>query len=81
MSPENQGVFQLLKEIISGLLCHSSTASIWSSFAHHICLVGTEKHKLKSKVVTEDNKDKYWNMGIYEVLNGKISVCLDSSRV
>jgi len=81
MSLENCGVFQFLKEVAFRHLCHSSTASVCDSFAHHICLVGTEKHKLKSKVVTEDNKDKYWNMGIYEVLNGKISVCLDSSRV
>ncbi len=29
MSPGNQGVFQLLKEVTLLLLCHSSTASVY----------------------------------------------------
>jgi hypothetical protein len=35
MSPENQGVFQLLKEVTLRMLCHSSTASVLGSFARH----------------------------------------------
>jgi hypothetical protein len=35
MSPENQGVFQLLKEVTLRQLCHSSTASILDNFARH----------------------------------------------
>ncbi len=35
MSPENQGVFQLPKELTMLLLCHSSTAFVCGSFARH----------------------------------------------
>ncbi len=35
MSPENQGVFQLMKEVILRLLCYSSTAFICGSFTSH----------------------------------------------
>jgi len=35
VSLENQGVFQLLKEVTLRLSCHSSSASICGSFAHH----------------------------------------------
>jgi len=35
MSPENQGVFQLLNEVTFFMFYHSSTASVWGSFARH----------------------------------------------
>jgi hypothetical protein len=35
MSPENQGVFWLLKEVALRMLCYSFTASVFGSFARH----------------------------------------------
>jgi len=35
MSLENHGVFLLLIEVTLSLLCHSSTASVFDSFARH----------------------------------------------
>jgi hypothetical protein len=35
MSPENQGVFQFLREVALRLLCHSSTASVLGTFDRH----------------------------------------------
>jgi len=63
MSPGNQGVFQLLKEVTFRLLCHSSTAFICGNIARHsLAFSGFCKVLLRTLLIQ--------NQGIF--LDGKI---------